>query len=133
MQGMGTLWDSITGEHTRSAGTVAESQDSGIKVKVDMLGIFHKVAVMGGGIQMRHTVGQSGEGERLSDTGDAPSPATSVGQFHTNGIIMIAAILRTRIVHILLPYCRLPPADGGRGMAVRVVVPRTAAIIGQSV
>ena len=50
MQGVRTLWDGISGEDAGTAGTVAESHDGGIKVKVDMPGIFREVAVMGSSV-----------------------------------------------------------------------------------
>ena len=130
MQGVGTLGNGIAGEHTGAAGTVAQSHDGGIQVEIDMLGILLQVAVVGGGKKMFHTVGKSREGEGLVCAGDAPALAFAVGQFQKSSVVVVAAVLRTGVVHILLADCRFPQPDGGGGMAVGIVVPGSAAKIG---
>ena len=46
VQGVGALGNGISGEHARATRAVAQSHHGGVKVQVDVLGIFLKVAVV---------------------------------------------------------------------------------------
>ena len=57
------LADGIFLQHAGAAGAVTEAEDGAADVEVDVVGVFHEVAVVGGLVDVLGGVGEDGEGE----------------------------------------------------------------------
>lgn len=119
---MSFLRNGVFGEHTRSAATVAKSHHRRINVQINtFFGL--EVAVVGNGRELLFGIRQGGKREEFAvGRRNNISPTLRCCQRKRCRLLVVAAELRTRIMHVLLRHIACPPAYRGCFQPVHVAI-----------